>query len=133
MTRNDVLDQLSDCMDFSNYPKSHPRFSLKHKSIPGYFKDENSSNYMVEVIGLKSKCYITKVKQRRGITKEQVVCKGITKPARSKLSMATFRNVIKDYKNIKVDIDNLDLAGFVIPLHKTCSFVLPPLCFTFVM
>ena len=104
MTRNDVLDQLSECMDFSNYPKSHPRFSLKHKSIPGYFKDENSSNYMVEVIGLKSKCYITKVKQRGGKTKEQVVCKGITKPARSKLSMATFRNVIKDYKNIKVDI-----------------------------
>ena len=57
MTRNQVLDMLSPCMDFSNYPENHPRYSIVNKAKPGYFKDESKGNYLCEVIGLRSKCY----------------------------------------------------------------------------
>ena len=105
MTRNQVLDMLSPCMDFSNYPENHPRYSIVNKAKPGYFKDESKGNYLCEVIGLRSKCYITRVKSRCSNTEEEkVVCKGITKPARAKLSLKAFRNVVKNASKVYTDI-----------------------------
>lgn len=105
MTRTQILDMLSPCMDFSNYPEDHPRYSVENKAKPGYFKDESKGNYLTEVIGLRSKCYITRVKARASnIQKETVVCKGITKPARAKLSIQAFRNVVKSASKIYADI-----------------------------
>ena len=88
MSRVEMMEKLKDCMDFSNYPKSHPLFSTKNQAVPGYFKDENAGNYMIEVVGLKAKCYTTKVIEKntnRNI--KHVVCKGIGKKARESLSM----------------------------------------------
>ncbi len=105
MTRNQILDALSPCMDFSNYPQDHKRYNELNKAKPGYFKDESKGNYLIEVIGLRSKCYITRVKsQINHQNHDTVVCKGITKPARSKLSINTFRNVVNGAKNIYSDI-----------------------------
>ena len=105
MSRSEAMDRLADCMDFSNYPKDHPRFSEQHKAVPGYFKDENCGNYMTEVIGLKSKCYITEVKNRSSkLKKSNVVCKGVTKTARAQLTMQTFRNVVKDFQVVHAEM-----------------------------
>ena len=60
---------------------------------------------MCEVIGLRSKCYITCVKSRCTNTDEEnVVCKGITKPARAKLSLQAFRNMVKNASKVYSDI-----------------------------
>ena len=84
-SRNEMLDKLASCMDFSNYPIDHPRYSDKNKAAPGFFKDESAGNYMTEVIGLRSKCYITKVRDfKRALDHVHVVCKGITRAAREK-------------------------------------------------
>ena len=106
MSRKEVFDRLSPCLDFSNYPKTHFRFNEKNKGIPGYFKDESAGNYMTEVIGLRSKCYITKVKSFLKGKKRQahVVCKGVTKAAREKLTMKIFRNVITRVQSIQSNI-----------------------------
>ena len=105
MSRNEILDALTPCMDFSNYPENHPRYNEENKAKPGYFKDESKGNYLIEIIGLRSKCYITRVKSYTNYThKDNVVCKGITKPARAKLSLETFRNVVKGSQNIYSDI-----------------------------
>ena len=88
-------------MDFSNYPKDHPGYSVSNKAKPGYFKDVSKGNYLCEVIGLHSYCYTTRVKSCHTNTKEEkVVCKGITKPARAKLSLQAFRNVVKNASKV---------------------------------
>ena len=95
ISRNQFFNAINDCMDFSNYPPNHPRFTNKNKARPGYFKDENNGNYLTEVIGLKSKCYITKVLNRNKKESKKVVCKGIQKASRNKLTLDQFRNIVK--------------------------------------
>lgn len=103
-SRNQVLDRLTPCLDFSNYPKDHPRFSTQNKAKPGYFKDESASNFMTEIIGLKSKCYITKVQNMTSNTQsENVVCKGVTKAARQTLNMQIFRNVVNSFSKVHAE------------------------------
>ena len=95
MSRNQFFDCIDECMDYSNYPPDHPRFSNANKARPGYFKDENKGNYLTEVIGLKSKCYITKVIDKNSKTKsKKVVCKGIQKATREKLTLKHFRKIV---------------------------------------
>lgn len=120
-SRKEMFDSLSPIMDFSNYPPSHPRFSESKKAMPGYFKDENCGNFMTEVVGLRSKCYITSVEKRQ--TKEEkeeekrrktkydkktpslsVVCKGVGKQARKTLTLDMYRSCIKNFKQIKAEM-----------------------------
>ena len=95
-SRDEVLDILTPCMDFSNYPPNHKRYNEINKAVPGYFKDENVGNYMTEVIGLKAKCYATKVQEANANEiSEHVVCKGVGFKARKNLHMEKFRSCLK--------------------------------------
>ena len=93
-TRTETLDLLRPCMDFSNYPKNHHRYSEIRKGIPGFFKDESKGHFITESIGLRSKCYALNVTDYQHKNREHVVCKGITKAGRNKLTLNTFRNVV---------------------------------------
>ena len=102
MSRKAVLDKLSPLMDFSNYPHEHSRFSEHVRARPGYFKDENSGNYMTEVVGLKSKCYVTKVQSK---TNQQMtdlpVCKGVMRAARKKLTLEKYKECVTNIQSLK--------------------------------
>ena len=114
---------LSPCMDFSNYPNDHPRYSIANKAKPGYFKDESKGNYLCEVIGLRSKCYITHVKLRRtNAEEEKIVCKGITKPAQAKLQ--AFRNVVKNASKEYSDIYSIQAKHREIYTQKISKLAL---------
>ena len=67
---------LSDYMDFSDYPKSHPNYDASNKKVLGKFKDELSSKIMTHFIGLKPKSYAFKV---QGDKKEYKKSKGVVK------------------------------------------------------
>jgi hypothetical protein len=102
MGRETMLDKLTPFMDYSNYPTDHPRFDEKFKAVPGYFKDENSGNIMTEVVGLKSKCYMTQVKALgKNQTFQSVVCKGVGKEAKNNLTIDMYRSCIYDFNEIK--------------------------------
>ena len=102
MSRRQMMDKLTPIMDFSNYPKNHIRYSEKVKAVPGFFKDENGGNYMTEVIGLKSKCYVTKVlHQYTKDNKEHVVCKGVGGAARKALTLKLYRKCVLDFNQIR--------------------------------
>ena len=102
MSRTQMMDKLTPIMDFSNYPKNHIRYSEKVKAVPGFFKDENGGNYMTEVIGLKSKCYVTKVlHQYTKDNKEHVVCKGVGGAARKALTLKLYRKCVLDFNQIR--------------------------------
>ena len=102
MSRNQMLDAVADKIDFSNYPRTHPRFSEHLKAVPGYFKDENAGNILTEVVGLKSKCYIQNVLAREGKSESSsVVCKGIGKRARKNLTLDAYRSCIYNFRQVK--------------------------------
>ena len=43
--------------DTSDYPTSHPCYSLKNKKVVGLFKDETCGRPIREFVGLRAKCY----------------------------------------------------------------------------
>ena len=43
--------------DFSNFPSSHPNYSITNKKKIGMMKDENAGRIMLEFVGLRAKCY----------------------------------------------------------------------------
>ena len=53
---------LAEHFDFSNYPTSHPLYSIENKAVLGKFKDETAGEPIEEFIGLRSKCYSIKLK-----------------------------------------------------------------------
>ena len=53
---------LAEHFDFSNYPTTHPLYSIENKAVLGKFKDETAGEPIEEFIGLRSKCYSIKLK-----------------------------------------------------------------------
>ena len=53
---------LAEQFDFSNYPATHPLYSIENKAVLGKFKDETAGEPIEEFIGLRSKCYSIKLK-----------------------------------------------------------------------
>ena len=106
LSRKTILDRLTPIMDFSNYPKSHPRFSERNKAIPGFFKDENCGNYMIEIIGLKSKCYITDVQNREQEAdfRKNVVCKGVVRSAKKRFTLDTYRDCVQNIDKVRASM-----------------------------
>ena len=76
LTSNNIYKDFqkhSEHFDFSNFPTSHPNFSLTNKLVIGKMKDENKGVIMTEFVGLRAKCYsyVTEagieVKKNKGI------------------------------------------------------------------
>ena len=99
MTKNDALYRLKDIMDFSNYPEDHFFYNNNRTQHPGYCKDENRGNHIIEVAALRSKLYnqyvipgefcdISKFKQ----SKPKI--KSIPKVAAEKIGMELFREAL---------------------------------------
>jgi hypothetical protein len=53
----DFATKFPDVFDFSDYPQTHPLYSVKNKKKLGYFKDEHNSHIVREFVGLKPKMY----------------------------------------------------------------------------
>ncbi len=58
-TKDVYLDMLEDqhLFDTSDYPKTHPLYSLANRKVLGKMKDETKGNPIREFVGLKSKMY----------------------------------------------------------------------------
>ncbi|MCG8113271.1 MAG: DNA polymerase, partial [Candidatus Thiodiazotropha taylori] len=51
------LKEDEELFDFSDYPESHPLFSVKNKKVLGKMKDETNGTPISEFVGLRSKMY----------------------------------------------------------------------------
>ena len=65
------LKQISDYMDFSDYPKDHPNYDTTNKKVLGKFKDEMHGNIIAEFIALKPKMYAFKVEDGKEQKKQK--------------------------------------------------------------
>ena len=62
-THDELVKKLDDLgiMDLSNYPKTHELFSDKHRSVPGFMKDESGrQEKYLEIVSLAPKLYAIK-------------------------------------------------------------------------
>ncbi|XP_075237599.1 uncharacterized protein LOC142333894 [Lycorma delicatula] len=86
--------------DTSDFPVSHPLFSIKNKKVLGKFKDECNGIPIKEFIGLRAKLYTFTT--TKGITKK---AKGIKKNVvKNKLNINHYRNCL-----LKANDDSKDL------------------------
>ena len=70
------INSMSDYFDMSEYPKESKYYNTKNKKVIGKFKDEVSSDYISEFIGVRSKTYAF-VKNNKEVSKK---LKGVSKP-----------------------------------------------------
>ena len=69
-----TMGKISTFFDASNYPETHPSYSIANKKVVGKFKDEEGGKIISEFVGLRSKLYSYQVDG-----KEVKKCKGIKK------------------------------------------------------
>ena len=86
--------------DFSNYPVTHPMYSVVNKAELGKFKDETAGVAISEFVGLKPKMYSIKYGKC-----EKQAAKGITKAVIKKyLRHEMFRDCLFDKRTTRHDI-----------------------------
>jgi hypothetical protein len=114
--RDEMFKKLSPLMDFSNFPPEHPYFSLQNKSRPGYLKDEHGGKKMREIVALRSKCYAIGMLENQ---KELITCKGITKVGKNRLCLDSYRDCIRDFKEIETSMYNIQSKGHIMHTQET--------------
>ena len=105
VTDNDHFEeQMSDLMDYSNYPTDHRLFDDSKKAELGYFKDEIDANSVCEeFVGLRSKCYALKITNSQNLRSiEKKVCKGLGKTAiKNRLKFSEYKKCLFGRKDIR--------------------------------
>ena len=89
----DVYKDMRDnkeLFDFSNYPVDHPNYSTENKKVVGLFKDESAGECLEKFVGLKSKMYSLKYKE-----KDKNTCKGVQKcVAKNKITFEDYYDTL---------------------------------------
>ena len=101
VTTNDILKELEEFVDFSNYPPNHPLYSTKNKARLGCFKDECAGEEVSEIILLKPKMYSIQI---RDSSKEIKRAKGITKSCIKNIRHETYKSVYHSAKETYVNM-----------------------------
>jgi len=86
-------------MDFSNYPKNHPKFDDSKKAALGFFKDELcGEKKCTEFIGLRPKCYALNLIDKKSKEKsEKRICKGLGRSAiKNRLRFSQYKNCLEN-------------------------------------
>lgn len=93
-----LVQDLIDIMDFSNYPITHPKHNSQHKNQLGYFKDELCGQKMKKFVSLRAKSYSFITYDNIQTTK----LKGVTKAYRKTIPFYNFLNCLKAYNNTHI-------------------------------
>lgn len=92
-----ALSKLDDIMDYSNYASTHPMHNKKNASQLGFWKDEMCGVRIEEFVGLRSKTYALRTKN-----KTQSTCKGVVKGYRKTITFADYKNCLLGVKKFKI-------------------------------
>ena len=101
ITSDDMYADLKDLsvqgkyFDFSNYPPGHDLYAVENKRVPGCFKDETKGQVIEKFVGLRSKMYAIKVKDKP----EVKAAKGVKKTVIQQLN---FEDYVECLMNSKV-------------------------------
>ena len=101
ITLSDVFNSLSQHIDTSNYPPSHPLYSTRNKARLGCFKDETAGQELSEMILLRPKMYSMQYKDSDTNIKR---AKGITKSIVRNLKHTAFKEAYEQKKETQVQM-----------------------------
>ena len=113
---SDVFNNLSQHIDTSNYPPSHPLYSAVNKAKLGCFKDETAGQELEEMILLRPKMYSMKYKHSDTAIKR---AKGISKHIVKNMKHDIFREAFEEKKTTHVQMTILQSKQHII---KTTTF-----------
>lgn len=115
----DHFKQLSKIFDFSNYPSTSPKFSRRHASKLGFWKDELQGEEMKEFVGLRSKTYAYLLEGDVLRSK----CKGVKKAYKKTIDFQRFKDCIEGFSKTVVKqyhIRSTDHVIKTLQVQKTC-------------
>ena len=97
----DVFNSLSQHLDTSNYPPSHPSYSIANKAKLGCFKDETAGQTLEEMILLRPKMYSMKYKDTDACIKR---AKGISRHLVKNMRHITYKKAFLEKKTTHVQM-----------------------------
>ena len=101
VTLSDVFNSLAQHIDTSNYPPSHPLYSVVNKAKLGCFKDETGGRMLEEMILLRPKMYSMKFKDSDTSIKR---AKGISKHIVKNMKHDLYREAFEEKKTTRVQM-----------------------------
>ena len=101
LSLSDVFVGLKQHIDTSNYPPSHPLYSITNKAKLGCFKDETAGQELEEMILLRPKMYSMKYKHTNAAIKR---AKGISKHIIKKMKHDNFKEAFEEKKTTSVQM-----------------------------
>ena len=101
ITLSDVFNNLAQHIDTSNYPPSHPLYSVVNKAKLGCFKDETAGQTLEEMILLRPKMYSMKYKDKDTSIKR---AKGISKHIVHSMRHSLYREAFEEKKTTRVQM-----------------------------
>ena len=101
VTLSDVFNSLSQFIDTSNYPPSHPLYSAVNKAKLGCFKDETAGQTLEEMILLRPKMYSMKFKDTDTAIKR---AKGISKHIVKNMKHDLYKESFEEHKTTSVQM-----------------------------
>ena len=116
ITLSDVFNSLSCHIDTSNYPSSHPMYSVVNKAKLGCFKDETGGQMLEEMILLRPKMYSMKYKDTDTSIKR---AKGISRHIVKSMKHETYKEAFEEKKTTHVQMTILRSKQHTI---KTTTF-----------
>lgn len=122
--KEDILHELRDIFDFSNFPASSPLFSTQNASKLGFFKDELQGRFtMEEFVGLRSKVYGFLLRDEGENIHLHSKCKGVTKGYKKTLNFQDFKKCIETYAKTTIKQFHIRSTNHVVKtlkVSKTC-------------
>ena len=103
ITQNDILKNLEEFVDFSNYPPTHPLYTCKNKAKLGCFKDECGGTEISEIVLLRPKMYSIKTKgEKMEIKRAKGISRALVKNMRHKEYHDAYRQLKETYVNMTI-------------------------------
>ena len=100
--------------DCSEYPETHPNYSIENKKVVGVFKVEEKGNPIKEMCLIRSKVYKFEVQKLFDNIKDSELVKGVLKGVKTN---AAKKLTLQDYKDCLL-IDNEDRSK----MHSNLSY-----------
>ena len=113
-TADDILLNLKDIVDFSNYPPEHPLYSTDNKARLGCFKDEVAGRVIEEMILLRPKMYSMKLRDN---VEEIKRAKGIGRAVVKNLRHSDYQEAYHQTKESTVQMTILKSIAHTIHTH----------------
>lgn len=122
---DDIMEQLRDHLDTSNYPKNHPLYSTERKNMFGYFKNECPDRDILTAISVRPKAYVLKTSSSRMLSASSSAtasatastltsttstikrAKGVPEAAKQRVSFEDYYNCVRGANTVTCSFEHI--------------------------